>query len=226
MASRERQDHSLSPASKRKLKGDDANDNPNGKKRVRTRVSYSCSECHRRKQKASLTRGPGQKLLENLLLLLDHSQCDRQSPCGHCVARKVPELCHAYQPGKGEGDLHLRLARVEQILELALPQFSGTSSPGSADHVHLHRHHREMSILSSPDDSNREDDLPNGGAGTLQSGRWFGASAVGSVSSAPILEQVMIYYCVPQLCQINRFHSSCITSATRRWLKKSLLPRN
>ncbi|KIJ56788.1 hypothetical protein M422DRAFT_150057 [Sphaerobolus stellatus SS14] len=70
-------------------------------KKARSRVSYSCAECHRRKQK-----------------------CDRQVPCSHCVARKIPELCKPYTPGKSEIDLHVRVARLEQIIEMALPQYA------------------------------------------------------------------------------------------------------
>lgn len=40
------------------------------KSRKRPREHLNCNECYRRKQK-----------------------CDRQFPCGHCVARKVPERC-------------------------------------------------------------------------------------------------------------------------------------
>src|SRR5712691_6832562 len=61
---------------------------------------------------------------------LCYIQCDRQQPCAHCVARKVPELCHAYQPGKAEGDLHARLSRVERIIEVALPQYAASDHAG------------------------------------------------------------------------------------------------
>ncbi|KAF8308158.1 hypothetical protein DL93DRAFT_2043015, partial [Clavulina sp. PMI_390] len=115
--------------------------------------------------------------------------CDRQQPCGHCIARKVPELCHAYQPGKAEGDLHARLSRVERIIEIALPQYaSGSlsardSSPGPSD--------------SSHEDQLREDELPSA-VGTLQdqSGPFFGDEALGSVNAAPILEQASHFRCL------------------------------
>ncbi|KAF8486532.1 fungal-specific transcription factor domain-containing protein [Gautieria morchelliformis] len=70
-------------------------------KRHRNRVSFSCAECHRRKQK-----------------------CDRQQPCSHCVSRKLPELCRPYTPGRSDHDVHARIARLEQIIEIALPQYS------------------------------------------------------------------------------------------------------
>lgn len=127
----------------------------------RARVSYSCSECHRRKQK-----------------------CDRQVPCGHCVARKVPELCKGYTPGKSENDLHLRIARLERIIEQALPSFS---LDGLSDHGSPTPNHNDggASRASSPGND------PATKGGSLQSGgAYFGNSALGSVSSMPILEQL------------------------------------
>ncbi|CAG8693568.1 12842_t:CDS:2 [Acaulospora colombiana] len=128
----------------------------------RARVSYSCSECHRRKQKhASLS-----------LTSLSHVQC---------VARKVPELCKGYTPGKSENDLHLRIARLERIIEQALPQFSLDSL---SDHGSPPNFADGRSRGSSPDD-------PATKGGQLQSGgAYFGNSAVGSVSSMQILEQL------------------------------------
>lgn len=150
-------------------------------------------------------------------------QCDRQQPCAHCIARKVPELCHAYQPGKGEGDLHIRLARVEQILEMALPQFASPGSPGGSvepsnngfslppqpQHGHHDRRHRDHSSPSSHshDESTKDDkeeEIPNN-VGTLEEngGPFYGATALGSVNSTPILEKVqhapllLCFVCTP-----------------------------
>ncbi|KAI0318688.1 fungal-specific transcription factor domain-containing protein [Amylostereum chailletii] len=153
-----------SSAVKRK-KTDDDDDNLNGSKKARTRVSYSCGECHRRKQK-----------------------CDRQMPCSHCLARKVPELCRAYTPGKPDQDVHLRLARLEHIIEIALPQYaqqSGFSSGSSKDRLGS----------SSPGEDDRahsqleDEDLVGG---TFQSGRWYGSSASGSVAPGSMLEQARL----------------------------------
>ena len=47
-----------------------------GREHKRTRVHFSCVECHRRKQK-----------------------CDRKEPCSQCVARKVPHLCRPFLNG-------------------------------------------------------------------------------------------------------------------------------
>ncbi|KAG8761465.1 hypothetical protein FRC14_003878 [Serendipita sp. 396] len=124
----------------------------------RARVSYSCSECHRRKQK-----------------------CDRQIPCGHCVARKVPELCKGYTPGKSENDLHLRIARLERIIEQALPNYAHDTF---SDHGSPSPHQEGRSRASSPGD-------PATKGGSLHSGgTYFGNSALGSLSSMPILEQL------------------------------------
>ncbi|PWN30889.1 hypothetical protein BDZ90DRAFT_229876 [Jaminaea rosea] len=61
----------------------------------RQRVHFSCTECHRRKQK-----------------------CNRQTPCQHCIARKVPERCKTFKPGHEEGmDLTARVAKLEKSLE-------------------------------------------------------------------------------------------------------------
>ncbi|KDQ12694.1 hypothetical protein BOTBODRAFT_34149 [Botryobasidium botryosum FD-172 SS1] len=157
---------SSSPTMKRK--SDDAQ--ASGKKKPRTRVSYSCSECHRRKQK-----------------------CDRQVPCGHCVARKVPDLCRAYTPGKAEGDLHMRLARVEQILDMALPQFTRSSSPFSGEYHSAPANivKQSTSRSSSPSSTNRDDEDDDRAGGTFHSsGKWFGPSALDSVNSAPILHEL------------------------------------
>ncbi|ORY34710.1 hypothetical protein BCR39DRAFT_585668 [Naematelia encephala] len=63
----------------------------------RTRVHFSCVECHRRKQK-----------------------CDRKEPCSQCIARKVPHLCRPFLNGVEEpnsnADIHIRLNTIESLL--------------------------------------------------------------------------------------------------------------
>lgn len=152
---------SLPPLKRKKLDDDDLS----GSKKARNRVSYSCGECHRRKQK-----------------------CDRQVPCSHCVARKVPELCKAYTPGKPDQDIHLRLARLEHIIEVALPQFASGSGSTSKD-----RWSREHAQSLSPDadtGSHSQVDEDDFGSGTFQSGKWYGTSASGSVAPASVLQQL------------------------------------
>ncbi|KAA1466416.1 hypothetical protein DENSPDRAFT_831235 [Dentipellis sp. KUC8613] len=151
---------SVESSTKRK-KPDDEDLHNSATKKPRTRVSYSCGECHRRKQK-----------------------CDRQVPCSHCVARKVPELCKAYTPGKPDQDIHLRLARLEHIIEVALPQF--VSGPLSG----LSRGSHQSTSPGPEGGSHSQADEEDLGAGTFQSGKWYGSSASGSVAPAHVLEQL------------------------------------
>jgi hypothetical protein len=109
------------------------------------------------------------------------------------VARKVPELCRAYTPGKPDQDIHLRLARLEHIIEVALPQFASGSGTTPRD-----RWPGERARSLSPDADTgthsqaEEDDF---GSGTFQSGKWYGTSASGSVAPASVLQQVkMVHY--------------------------------
>jgi hypothetical protein len=51
---------------------DGGDDNGSGKKKKR-RVALACAECAKRKQR-----------------------CNRETPCQHCIARRVPELCVPY----------------------------------------------------------------------------------------------------------------------------------
>lgn len=60
----------------------------------RQRVHFSCTECHRRKQK-----------------------CNRQTPCQHCIARKIPERCKTFQPGEDPADLLGRVTRMEKTMQ-------------------------------------------------------------------------------------------------------------
>ncbi|OXG15287.1 nuclear protein [Cryptococcus neoformans Tu401-1] len=65
----------------------------------RTRVHFSCVECHRRKQK-----------------------CDRKEPCSQCVARRVPHLCRPFLNGvedpnvSNNTDVNARLNTIENLL--------------------------------------------------------------------------------------------------------------
>ncbi|EIM88461.1 uncharacterized protein STEHIDRAFT_95677 [Stereum hirsutum FP-91666 SS1] len=151
--------------SMKRKKTEDDDDSSGANKKSRTRVSYSCGECHRRKQK-----------------------CDRQIPCSHCVARKVPELCKAYTPGKPDQDIHLRLARLEHIIETALPQYASTLN-GLSPLSSIRDHQRSRSPSQADDGhSNSPEQDPHGGS--FQSGRWYGNSASGSVAPASVLEQL------------------------------------
>ncbi|KAH8113278.1 fungal-specific transcription factor domain-containing protein [Phellopilus nigrolimitatus] len=160
----------LSTSTKRKKQDDYDLPGQLSKKKPRTRVSYSCGECHRRKQK-----------------------CDRQVPCSHCVARKVPELCKAYTPGKSDQDVHARLSRLEHIIELALPQFAGSSSSNPSSPAIGHSSYSRLNDSRSmtPDDEGSQVDDGDVGAGSFDGvGKWYGKSVSGSVAPVRMLEQL------------------------------------
>ncbi|BEI80967.1 hypothetical protein CcaverHIS002_0201270 [Cutaneotrichosporon cavernicola] len=92
---------------------------PRAREAKRTRVHFSCVECHRRKQK-----------------------CDRKEPCSQCVARRVPHLCRPFLNGvedpNANSDVHARLTTIEGMLARltqVIPQaiqgrgFNDASSP-------------------------------------------------------------------------------------------------
>ncbi|KAF8639847.1 hypothetical protein AX17_001102 [Amanita inopinata Kibby_2008] len=150
----------------KRRKSEDEDTNGMVTKKQRTRVSFSCGECHRRKQK-----------------------CDRQIPCSHCITRKVPDLCKAYTPGKADQDLSARIAKLERIIQIALPQYwssIATLSP-AAIHTPMDRG-RSPSVADEDSRSQTEDHDPIGG--TFQSGKWYGNSASGSVAPSSVLEQL------------------------------------
>ncbi|KAI0750793.1 fungal-specific transcription factor domain-containing protein [Daedaleopsis nitida] len=159
-------DGTLNGSTPLRRKSEDELESSRAHKKSRTRVSYSCGECHRRKQK-----------------------CDRQIPCSHCIARKVPELCKSYTPGKSDQDMHIRLARLEQIVEAALPQYCshGRSTPLS-DCSGPHDRHRSISPIDDGNHSQPEDEDPSGGM--FEGGRWYGKSASGLVAAPAVLEQL------------------------------------
>jgi hypothetical protein len=113
-------------------------DGPSGKKKKR-RVALSCAECAKRKQR-----------------------CNRETPCQHCVARRVPELCVPYTrvgspPPRGkeivkevkseEGKempvvtrqpgmlptLSVRVARIEALLNAVVNKVDGLEGKALSD---------------------------------------------------------------------------------------------
>jgi hypothetical protein len=88
-----------------------------------------------------------------------------------CVARKVPDLCKAYTPGKIDQDLSVRVSRLEHIIEQAFPQLSSPETPSNGE-----------------DDNRSQTEEPVGGV--FQSGKWYGNGALGSVAPASVIEQV------------------------------------
>ncbi|KAF9009017.1 hypothetical protein BDQ17DRAFT_1388700 [Cyathus striatus] len=106
-----------------------------------------------------------------------------------CVARKVPELCKAYTPGKAEHDLNARISRLEQIIEIALPQYcTPSSSTSGTTESHLTQESRRSPSDEDESRSQAEEHDPSGG--TFQSGKWYGNSASGSIAPASVLEQL------------------------------------
>lgn len=105
-----------------------------------------------------------------------------------CVARKVPELCKAYTPGKPDQDISFRLSRLEHIIEMALPQFCTSNSMDTPISNGLRR-----SLSPGEDDTRSQTEEQDPGAGTFQSGKWYGSTASGSVAPAPVIEQVCIH---------------------------------
>jgi hypothetical protein len=86
----------------------------------------------------------------------------------------------------------MRLTRLEQIIEMALPQFALPGTPSSPLFDSTISTERRRSTSMGPDDDNRsqtEEQDPNGG--TFQSGKWYGDSVSGSVAPASVLEQVI-----------------------------------
>ncbi|TCD69670.1 hypothetical protein EIP91_006687 [Steccherinum ochraceum] len=150
-------DSSGTPAPSRR-KADDDIPSSRAAKKPRTRVSYSCGECHRRKQK-----------------------CDRQVPCSHCVARKVPELCKAYTPGKSDQDISLRLSRLEHIIEVALPHYWRSSRhEGDEDH---NSEGGDEDARSQADDEEMND-------GVFESGKWYGNTAFAYIAAPAVLSKL------------------------------------
>lgn len=98
----------------------------------------------------------------------------------------MPELCKAYTPGKADQDITVRLSRLENIIEMALPQFCVLGSPSDA-HASM-RTRRSGSVGDDDNRSQTEEEEPNGGS--FQSGKWFGNSASGSIAPGTVLEQV------------------------------------
>ena len=104
------------------------------------------------------------------------------------MARKVPDLCKAYTPGKPDQDIHLRLARLEHIIEIALPQFASGSGFSSKDGW---SRERIRSLSPSADTgAHSQADEDDFGGGTFQSGKWYGTSASGSIAPGSVLQQV------------------------------------
>lgn len=92
---------------------------------------FKGTECHRRKQK-----------------------CDRQQPCGHCVARNVPDLCKTFRPGDDTTDVSARMKRLESLMDDGFRQLADRldsitsqvayQSQVQAENLSLHHHHQQQ----------------------------------------------------------------------------------
>ncbi len=103
------------------------------------------------------------------------------------MARKVPELCKPYTPGRTDQDIHARIARLEHIIEVALPQFANQGFP-SARHSDVRGSHRAGSYSDDEHGSQAEEqDLV---AGTFESGKWYGNNVSGSIAASLVIEEV------------------------------------
>ncbi|WWC68905.1 uncharacterized protein I206_102841 [Kwoniella pini CBS 10737] len=96
------------PPPERKFSTDSSHHHDNGGQKKK-RVSLSCAQCAKRKQK-----------------------CNREFPCNHCVARKVPELCVPYNPQANSSSSNgpdpqtvQRLESIEAVLSVVVRHTGG-----------------------------------------------------------------------------------------------------
>ena len=107
-----------------------------------------------------------------------------------CVARKVPELFKAYTPGKADQDINARVTRLEQIIEVALPQFCASDGLLAIRSERNSIQSRHRSPTAYDDDSKSlPDDHEPGGGGTFDSGNWYGTSVSGSIAPGALIKQ-------------------------------------
>jgi hypothetical protein len=81
----------------------------------------------------------------------------------------------------------VRLSRIEHIIEMALPQFCSPGTLGSSTAIGDNRRSGSAGLDDDLQSQHEEQD-PSGG--TFQSGKWYGNSASGSLSTASVLQQV------------------------------------
>ena len=131
------QDHT-SPAETSKHAATEDNQGSSSQKKKKRRVALSCAECAKRKQR-----------------------CNRETPCQHCVARRVPELCVPFsrtvtspnrrrsegrlQPKTEPGQpvpvrqpgmlptLSVRVARIEALLNVVVNRVDGIEGKALSD---------------------------------------------------------------------------------------------
>ncbi|TIB61063.1 hypothetical protein E3P78_02917 [Wallemia ichthyophaga] len=124
-----------------------------GRKKGPRRTQFSCTECHRRKQK-----------------------CDRN----HCAQRKVP--CVPFQPGH-DNDVHSRLVRVEGLVESLMPLLQTDTSGSTSEPPSKRRKAMSTATSGDDDDEERDDlanvGIGPAASGTLlNNGNWYGPSSL------------------------------------------------
>nr|XP_031857365.1 uncharacterized protein CI109_007229 [Kwoniella shandongensis]KAA5524437.1 hypothetical protein CI109_007229 [Kwoniella shandongensis] len=97
------------PPPERKFSTDSGHDDHSASGQKKKRISLSCAQCAKRKQK-----------------------CNREFPCQHCVARKVPELCVPYNPQANSNNHSspdpqtlARLESIESVLSVVVRHTGG-----------------------------------------------------------------------------------------------------
>ena len=144
-----------------------SNTKANNNSSNRKRVHFSCTECHRRKQK-----------------------CNRQIPCDQCLSRKIPHLCRQFvngvdDPFKYEHDVKVRLDNL-------------TNSINRLEYIVTNNLINQQPPSTSPQKYYKDSNVSNDNIkpinelliledqGRLDKGRFFGSSAMSSVSEPPI----------------------------------------
>ncbi|KAE8267974.1 hypothetical protein A4X09_0g4367 [Tilletia walkeri] len=127
----------------------------------RHRVHFSCSECHRRKQK-----------------------CDRQQPCSNCITRRIPHLCRTFDPSTDSSDVTTRLARLEKMVGDYLPaildRLDGPRAPGASRFSPSSNSRRPSGFASAEEDVD-EDTRGSFGPTGMYIGSSTNVFAVGTV---------------------------------------------
>ncbi|KAL9938412.1 hypothetical protein V8E36_003035 [Tilletia maclaganii] len=133
----------------------------------RHRVHFSCSECHRRKQK-----------------------CDRQQPCSNCVNRRIPHLCRTFDPVTDSSDINTRLSRLEKLVGDYLPAIlERLDNPRSLGMPRFDTGHRPSIGAGSTEEEVHDDSRGTFGPSGMYIGSSTTGHAVGAVlENAPAQE--------------------------------------
>jgi hypothetical protein len=106
--------------------------------------------------------------------------------------------------------MNVRLARLEHIIEIALPQYCNIEAPALANSEPPSSTRRRRSVSTAADDDNRshsEEHDPSGG-GSFQAGKWYGTSVSGSVAPASVLEQARMLPPSSRVASLTALHAA------------------